>query len=80
MLNICGLRIRVWGMFICDIIIELSTALKCQKQLLMSSISNLGSRESPEIALTLSLFKAQKRVLVLVLNLHIVHQSQQDRK
>ena len=77
MLNICGLRIRVWRMFICDIIIELSTALKCQKQLLISSISNLGSRESPEIALTLSLFKAQQ---ILVLNLHIVHQSQQDRK
>ena len=30
--------------------IELSTALECQKQLLMSSISNLGGRESLEIA------------------------------
>ena len=30
--------------------IELTTALECQKQLLMSSISNLGGRESVEIA------------------------------
>ena len=30
--------------------IELTTALECQKQLLMSSISNLGGRESLEIA------------------------------
>ena len=29
---------------------ELTTALECQKQLLMSSISNLGGRESLEIA------------------------------
>ena len=34
---------------ICDVI-ELATALECQKQLLMSSISNLGRRESLEIA------------------------------
>ena len=31
---------------------ELTTALECQKQLLMSSISNLGGRESLEIAVT----------------------------
>ena len=30
--------------------IELTTALECQKQLLMSSISNLGGRQSLEIA------------------------------
>ena len=30
--------------------IELTTTLECQKQLLMSSISNLGGRESREIA------------------------------
>ena len=30
--------------------IELTTALECQKQLVMSSISNLGGRESLEIA------------------------------
>ena len=30
--------------------IELTTALECQKQLLMSSISNLDGRESLEIA------------------------------
>ena len=30
--------------------IELTTELECQKQLLMSSISNLGGRESLEIA------------------------------
>ena len=30
--------------------IELTTALECQEQLLMSSISNLGGRESLEIA------------------------------
>ena len=29
---------------------ELTNALECQKQLLMSSISNLGGRESLEIA------------------------------
>ena len=33
--------------------IELTTALECQKQLLMSSISNLGGRESLEIAVNL---------------------------
>ena len=52
MLNICGLQIRIWLCLfnmLCDII-ELSTALKCQKQLLMSSISNLGGRESLEVA------------------------------
>ena len=32
--------------------IELTTALECQKQLLMSSISNLGGRESLEIAVS----------------------------
>ena len=32
--------------------IELTTALECHKQLLMSSISNLGGRESLEIAVT----------------------------
>ena len=32
--------------------IELTTALECQKQFLMSSISNLGGRESLEIAVT----------------------------
>ena len=42
--------------FVCNIFcaansnIELATALKCQKQLLMLSISNLGGRESLEIA------------------------------
>ena len=30
--------------------IQLTTALECQKQLLMSSISNLGGRKSLEIA------------------------------
>ena len=34
--------------------IELTTALECQKQLLMSSISNLGGRESLEIAVIVS--------------------------
>ena len=33
---------------------ELTTALECQKQLLMSSISNLGGRESLEIAVKIS--------------------------
>ena len=33
--------------------IELTTTLECQKQLLMSSISNLGGRESREIAVFL---------------------------
>ena len=37
------------NIFICDVI-ELTTALECQKQLLMSSISNLGGRKSLEIA------------------------------
>ena len=32
--------------------IKLTTALECQKQLLMSSISNLGGRESLETAVT----------------------------
>ena len=32
--------------------IELTTAHECQKQLLMSSISNLGGRESLEIAVS----------------------------
>ena len=32
--------------------IELTTTLECQKQLLMSSISNLGCRKSREIAVT----------------------------
>ena len=36
--------------------IELTTALECQKQLLMSSISNLGGRESLEIAVICSKF------------------------
>ena len=44
--------------------IELTTALDCRKQLLMSSISNLGGRESLEIAV-----KAQ-----LLLSI-ILHQS-----
>ena len=43
------LRIRIWRIFICDVI-ELTTALECQKQLLMSGISNLGGHESLEIA------------------------------
>ena len=33
--------------------IKLTTALECQKQLLMSSISNLGGRESLEIAVNI---------------------------
>ena len=33
--------------------IELTTTLECQKQLLMSSISNLGGRESRETAVIL---------------------------
>ena len=49
LLNIGVRRIRIWRIFICDVI-ELTTALECQKQLLMSSISNLGGRESLEIA------------------------------
>ena len=32
--------------------IELTTVVECQKQLLMSSISNLGGRESLEIAVS----------------------------
>ena len=32
--------------------IELTTTLECQKQLLMSSFSNFGGRESREIAVT----------------------------
>ena len=36
-------------MFICDII-ELTTAPNCQKTIIVSSISNLGGRESLEIA------------------------------
>ena len=43
------LRIRTWPIFICDVV-ELTTALECQKQILMSSISNLRGRESFEIA------------------------------
>ena len=35
--------------------IELTTTLECQKQLLMSSISNLGGRESREIAVRLAI-------------------------
>ena len=46
------LRIRIWRIFICDVI-ELTTALECQQQLFMSGISNLGGRESPEIAVRL---------------------------
>ena len=42
------LRIQICGISICDVI-ELTTALKSQKQLLMPSISNLGGRESLEI-------------------------------
>ena len=44
------LRIQIWSISICDVI-ELTTALKSPKQLLMPSISNLGSRESLEIDL-----------------------------
>ena len=44
---------------------ELTTALKCQKQLLMSSISNLGGRESLEIAVTGALkWAARPRILI----------------
>ena len=49
MKHCAALRIRIWLISICDVI-ELTTALECQKQLLMSSISNLGGRESLEIA------------------------------
>ena len=38
--------------------IELTTALECQKQLLMSSISNLGGRESLEIAVKIGVLNA----------------------
>ena len=41
-------RFRIWH-FICDVI-ELTTALECQKQLLILTISNLGGWESLEIA------------------------------
>ena len=44
-----------FGVFLCDVT-ELTTALECQKPLLMSSISNLGGRESLEIAVTIRLF------------------------
>ena len=43
------LRIRIWRIFICDVS-KFAAALKCQKQLLTSSILNLGGRESLEIA------------------------------
>ena len=46
------LRIRIWRIVICDAI-EWATALKCQKQLMMSSILNLGGRESLEIAVNI---------------------------
>ena len=49
------LWIRIWRIFSCDVT-ELATALKCQKQLLMSSISNLGGRESLEIAVSRAIF------------------------
>ena len=38
-----------FGVFLFDVI-ELATALECQKQLLTFSISNLSGRESLEIA------------------------------
>ena len=53
MWNIGVLRIIIWRIYTCDVI-ELATALECQKQLLMSSISNLGGRQSLEIAVTIS--------------------------
>ena len=51
MWNIGVLRIQIWRIVICDVI-ELigDRTLERQKQLLMSSISNLGGRESLEIA------------------------------
>ena len=53
MWNIGVLRIIIWRIYTCDVI-ELATALECLKQLLMSSISNLGGRQSLEIAVTIS--------------------------
>ena len=46
--------------FICDVI-ELATALECQRQLLMSTISNLGGRKSLEIALNTADSKFQRK-------------------
>ena len=43
--NIGVLRNRIWRIFICDVI-ELATALECQKQLLMPGIRNSSGRES----------------------------------
>ena len=70
------LGIRIWRIFICDAI-ELATALKCQKQLLMSSISNLGGRESLEIAV-----KAKKleRKHVFIRFPHVEQQQQQHHQ
>ena len=46
--------------------IELTTALECQKQLLMSSISNLGGRESLEIAVTYNYMRAKSKLEVRI--------------
>ena len=43
--NTGELRNRIWRIFICDVI-ELATALECQKQLLMPGIRNSSGRES----------------------------------
>ena len=42
--------IWIWHIFTCGVI-ELATALECQKQLLVSSISNLDARVSLEIGI-----------------------------
>ena len=54
---------------ICDVI-ELTTALECQKQLLMSSISNLGRRESLEIAVNVEY--STKNFTKHIFSMHIV--------
>ena len=51
----CVLQIRIWR-------ILLTTTLECQKQLLMSSISNLGGRESREIAV-IPIFKFYNKTI-----------------
>ena len=52
LLSLCEILVcwkSEFGVFLFDVN-ELATALECQKQLLMLSISNFGGRESLEIA------------------------------
>ena len=53
--------------------IELTSALECQKQLLMSSISNLGGRESLKIAVTTK--SKKNNCLLKTKNMHTTRSS-----